>query len=74
MILRRRVARVVMLDPGERVLLIQAGDPFDAAGGQWWDLPGGGLVPGGAPKRAALRELHEETGLPAEPIDLGHVD
>ena len=77
MILRRRVARVVLLDPGERVLLIRAGDPFDTAGGQWWELPGGGLEPGEAPERAALRELHEETGLGADsisgPVWLQHV-
>ncbi len=32
-------------------------------GTEYWQLPGGGLLPGESPKAAALRELREETDL-----------
>jgi putative (di)nucleoside polyphosphate hydrolase len=31
--------------------------------GQWWQMPQGGIDEGEAPSLAALRELHEETGI-----------
>ncbi|RKF13841.1 RNA pyrophosphohydrolase [Roseovarius spongiae] len=31
-----------------------------------WQMPQGGVDPGEDPRRAALRELHEETGVPAD--------
>lgn len=68
MILRRQVARVVLLDPDERVLLIRSSDPMDPYAGSWWELPGGGIHAGEASEAAALRELYEETGLQADTI------
>jgi 8-oxo-dGTP pyrophosphatase MutT (NUDIX family) len=38
-------ARVLLLDPLDRVLLIHARDPEDP-GHHWWELPGGGLHDG----------------------------
>lgn len=38
-------ARVLLLDPADRVLLIHALDPTDP-GRHWWELPGGGLDEG----------------------------
>lgn len=35
-----------------------------------WQLPQGGLLPGEAPLDAALREVEEETGIPAERLHL----
>lgn len=32
-------------------------------GTEYWQLPGGGILPGESPEAAALRELHEETNL-----------
>ena len=43
----RRAARVVLLDPDRRVLLLNASDPGNPAKGEWWEIPGGGQDPGG---------------------------
>ena len=57
---RRRAARVVLLDPANRVLLMRYDEgPPD---GTHWATPGGGLEPGESHRQAALRELAEETG------------
>jgi 8-oxo-dGTP pyrophosphatase MutT (NUDIX family) len=61
--LRRRAARVVLLDPAGRVFLMEARDPADPSKGAWWEIPGGGIDPGESTEQAALRELHEETGI-----------
>lgn len=56
----RRAARVILVDPQERVLLVRYDDgPPD---GRHWTTPGGGLNPGEEHRAAALRELAEETG------------
>ncbi|SES47970.1 NUDIX domain-containing protein [Actinokineospora terrae] len=43
-------ARVLLLDPADRVLLIHALDPTDPDH-HWWELPGGGLDDGEDPQR-----------------------
>jgi 8-oxo-dGTP pyrophosphatase MutT (NUDIX family) len=58
----RNAARVLLLDPDGRVLLVQGGDPADPAAGTWWFTPGGGLEPGEDARTAATREAFEETG------------
>jgi 8-oxo-dGTP pyrophosphatase MutT (NUDIX family) len=55
-------ARVLLLDPDDRVLLIHARDPDDPDH-HWWETPGGGLEPGETDQDAAIREVAEETGL-----------
>ncbi|MET7401412.1 NUDIX domain-containing protein [Dactylosporangium sp. NPDC005572] len=57
----RPAARIVCLDRGERVLLMNWQDPAD--GSRLWEPPGGGIDPGETPLQAARRELVEETGL-----------
>ncbi len=55
-------ARVLLLDPCDRVLLIHARDPDDP-GHHWWELPGGGIGADEPAPEAARRELAEETGI-----------
>lgn len=64
--LRRRAARIVLLDEHRRILLIRAHDPSDAAKPAWWEIPGGGIDPGETSAQGARRELYEETGIQAE--------
>ena len=72
-LLSRRAARVLLVDPASRVLLLTGGDPLDPAAGSWWMTPGGGVEPGETSSQAAVRELAEETGLQVEVDDLGAV-
>lgn len=58
----RNAARVLLLDPASRVLLLRGGDPADPGSGTWWITPGGGVEPGEDARSAALREAFEETG------------
>lgn len=60
---RRRAARVVLLDPDDRVLLFRLGATADPDGRGYWYLPGGGIRPFESVESAALRELREETGI-----------
>jgi 8-oxo-dGTP pyrophosphatase MutT (NUDIX family) len=66
----RRVARVVLLDQEERILLIHGHEPADPSS-SWWFTPGGGLEGGEDHAAAALREVEEETGITR--VDLGPV-
>ncbi|MFC5721138.1 NUDIX hydrolase [Streptomyces gamaensis] len=58
----RRAARVVLLDPDDRVLLLYGHDPDDPAS-TWWFTPGGGIEGDESGEEAARRELAEETGI-----------
>jgi 8-oxo-dGTP pyrophosphatase MutT (NUDIX family) len=64
----RRVARVVLLDPEDRILLVHGFEPADPAS-TWWFTPGGGVEAGESREEAALREVREETGMVG--IELG---
>lgn len=56
----RRAARVIVLDPADRVLLMRYDQP--PPNGRHWATPGGGAEDGEDYPAAALRELAEETG------------
>ncbi|KUJ64652.1 DNA mismatch repair protein MutT [Streptomyces albus subsp. albus] len=58
----RKVARVVLLDPQDRILLLHGYEPDDPAS-TWWFTPGGGLEGDESREQAARRELVEETGI-----------
>jgi ADP-ribose pyrophosphatase YjhB (NUDIX family) len=57
---RRLAARVILLDPDDRVLLMRYDD--GPPNGSHWTTPGGGLNEAEDYRDAALRELEEETG------------
>ena len=60
MLPERLAARVVLLDPDRRVLLMRYDD--GPPNGSHWTTPGGGLDQGEDFRAGALRELAEETG------------
>ena len=66
----RRVARIVLLDPQDRILLLRGHEPGDPDHG-WWFTPGGGLEGDETHEQAARRELAEETGI--TDVELGPV-
>ena len=57
----RPVARVLLLGPDRKLLLLHAEHAAD--GHRFWLTPGGGLEPHESFEEAARRELREETGL-----------
>lgn len=59
-----------MLDPADRVLLLQGFDPARPEHRYWFTI-GGGAEPGESLVQAAARELREESGITAEPTALG---
>ncbi len=62
----REAARVIVVDEGDRVLLVR----FDLPGEPpVWATVGGGLESGESPEQAARRELREEAGL--DGVELG---
>jgi len=68
----RNTARVLLVDGDERVLLFRCRVDADLQDrGHMWITPGGGVQPGETLAEAAVRELHEETGLSLAEADLG---
>ncbi len=68
-LLRRKAARVLVLDDADRVLLVRGTDPAVPGVHYWWTL-GGGREPGESVRACAVRELHEEAGLLVTEADL----
>ena len=70
-IIARSVVRLVVLAADDRMLLFHTRDPIHTELGTWWELPGGGIEVGETYLDAALRELHEESGIVARPEQVG---
>ena len=66
----RPTARLIVLDPGDRILLFSFTDKTGRTG---WFTPGGGLRKGEMPEAGAVRELAEETGLVITEAEVGPV-
>jgi ADP-ribose pyrophosphatase YjhB (NUDIX family) len=62
-----RVAVLAVVCRGDELLLVRRRNPPDAG---CWGFPGGHVEFGESLKVAAARELHEETGLVADPLEL----
>jgi 8-oxo-dGTP pyrophosphatase MutT (NUDIX family) len=65
---KRPAARVMVLDPDDRLLMLQIHDPAAVNGlnpipTDFWLLVGGGVDPGETYEEAAAREVFEETGI-----------
>ena len=71
--LERRAARVLLVDEGGRILLQNCCDPSEPDEGSWWNTMGGGIDDGESSAQAAVRELHEETGLRLPVDEVGPV-
>jgi ADP-ribose pyrophosphatase YjhB (NUDIX family) len=64
----QRVAAYNVCMYDSRLLLCRLSDLTERPG--WWTLPGGGIEFGEHPESAALRELHEETGIVGRIVEL----
>lgn len=58
----RHAARVLLLDPVGRVLVVR-GHEAGVPDRRWWFTIGGGIDEGETPRAAAIREVREETGI-----------
>ncbi len=55
----------ILTDADNNILILQLPKEYDAAAANTWTLPGGKLEPSDEPGEGLLREITEETGLPA---------
>jgi 8-oxo-dGTP pyrophosphatase MutT (NUDIX family) len=67
----RETARVLLLDPKNRIFLLKTHFDPEVQLPPRWITPGGGIDPGESVLEAAMRELAEETGIQVTPEQLG---
>ena len=66
----RTSAKLFLLDPAGRLLLLDCTDPA-RPGTRWQELPGGGVEDGEDEVTATVREVLEETGVVVDPALVG---
>lgn len=66
----RQTARLILVSPQGRALLLCWHDPGDPDTPHWGTI-GGGIEPGETAQDAAVRELWEETGIAVPAVDVG---
>jgi 8-oxo-dGTP pyrophosphatase MutT (NUDIX family) len=66
--LRRKAARIVLLNARDEILLLHAADPANHKKPPWWEIPGGGMDAGETSAECAARELYEEAGIVAAEV------
>lgn len=72
----RNSVKILLLSPKNELLLMCADDPKTTAkdgtyNGRFWFPLGGEIEPGESIMQAAIRELHEETGLQENDVEFG---
>lgn len=67
----RETARVLLIDRQNRIFLLKTHFDPEVQLPPRWITPGGGIDPGETPLMAAMRELHEETGIAVSAEALG---
>ena len=67
----RETARVLVIDRDDRILLFLTHFDLEVGLPARWITPGGGIDGSESQLEAAIRELHEETGLSVHPEQLG---
>lgn len=69
-VVHRLTVRVLLVESGGHILLIEDSDPGAPGAPRFWMPPGGGVDPGETLLVAASREVEEETGLRVAPQTL----
>jgi len=77
-LIERNSIRAILMNDKKEVLLMCVEDKKTTSSdgtysGPFWVLVGGGMEPGEDINEAAFRELHEETGLSRDDVELGPV-
>ena len=65
--LYRPCAGLMIVNEASRVFV---GKRIDTKEGDWWQMPQGGVDPGEDADEAAFRELHEETGIVRDKVEI----